>query len=333
MNIFFTGATGVVGRPTLERLVSAGHTVRAIARDDEKASVVQRAGAEPVRVDLFDADAVLAAVAGSDTILHLATNVPPMSRAARKSAWDTHNRLRTEATRNLVAAARAHGVTRIAKESVSFMYPDGGDEWIDESVPFFATDSPLVSGTRRGEEMVERFTGDTGGAGVVLRFGLFYGPGNRGTQDALRLARRRRSTIAGSPDAYMSSIHTDDAATAVVAALEIDSGVYNVVDDEPLTRRAHLDAFGAAFGLPELRPTPRWLIRLLAGADPTRVLTSSQRVSNRRFRDAAGWRPAYSSAREGWAAVAALEGRGSNRPGANRSGSNQPGSRQEEISG
>ncbi len=307
MNVFVTGATGVIGRPTVRRLLGDGHTVRAVARSDAKADALRAAGAEPVTVDLFDTIGVRDAVAGSDAILHLATHVPPMSRAVRKRAWATHNRLRTDATQHLLDAARANGVERFVKESVTFMYPDRGDEWIDESVPFFESDNPLVNATREGEKMVEAYT-DEGGKGVVLRFGLFYGFENRGTHEALRLARWRRAAVAGRPDSFMSSIHTDDVASAVVSALEAPAGVFNVVDDEPLTRRAYVDAFSAAFDLPRLRLTPGWMIRLIAGADPVRVLTSSQRVANRRFRDATGWAPAYRNAQDGWAAIAAAEG-------------------------
>src|SRR5215210_2082715 len=112
MNVFLTGATGAIGKPTLRRLVTDGHTVRAVARSDEKAKRVAAAGAIPVTVDLFDASAVKRAVVGSDAILHLATAVPPISRVARKGAWGEHNRLRTEANGHLLDAAHAHGVKR-----------------------------------------------------------------------------------------------------------------------------------------------------------------------------------------------------------------------------
>jgi nucleoside-diphosphate-sugar epimerase len=101
----------------------------------------------------------------------------------------------------------------------------------------------------------------------------------------------------------MSSIHTDDVATSVVAALDAPSGVYNAVDDEPLTRRQYLDAFSGAFGLKRVRRAPSWAVRLAAGPAATAVL-SSWRVSNRKLRDATGWRPRYPSAREGWRQIA-----------------------------
>lgn len=300
MKVFLTGATGAIGPTTVGALLDAGHNVRAVARDADKAARLRAAGAEPAVVDLFDADAVRDATAGCDVIAHLATNVPPLSRAARRGAWDTHNRLRTDGTRHLLAAASANGIGTVVKESVTFVYPDCRDGWIDEGI---TPDDrgPFLAPTLEGEELVTDF-GARGGRGVVLRFGLFYGPSSRSVDEGLRLARFRASTVVGRADAYLSSIHTDDVATAVVAALEAPSGIYNVVDDEPLTRRDYLDAFARAFDLPKLWLTPAWLLRLVAGG-PAEVLLASQRVANGRFRAATGWHPAYPSAHHGWAAI------------------------------
>ncbi len=299
MKVFVTGATGVIGTPTVARLIEAGHEVRAVARREEAATALRQAGAEPWAVDLFDAEAVRTAVVGSDAIAHLATNVPPFPQMLRTKAWVMHNRLRTEATSNLVAAARAEGIGRIVKESITFMYEDGGDAWLDESAPITA-DPGLMQPALDGERTAFELT-DAGGVAVALRFGLFYGGANRATDEMLRLARWRASMVAGKGSAYMSSLHAEDAATAVVAALDAPGGIYNVCDDEPLTRRDALDAFSAAFGLGRLHSNPGWLMRLLAGpAAASRI--ASQRVSNHGFRSATAWSPTYPSLREGWSA-------------------------------
>ncbi|MCJ7438754.1 MAG: NAD(P)-dependent oxidoreductase, partial [Acidimicrobiia bacterium] len=207
MKCFVTGATGAVGTPLVRALVEAGHDVRAVARDDAKARQLRDAGADPVMVDLFDGPALGDAVAGSDAILHLATNVPPVTRVAIPSAWRTHNRLRTETTEYLLAGARAHDISTFVKESITFTYPDRGADWIDESVAPDTSIKRLLP-TLEGEHLVEAFTTE-GGCGVVLRFGLFYGPDNRSIDEGLKLARLRSSSIAGRGDSYMSSIHTD----------------------------------------------------------------------------------------------------------------------------
>jgi nucleoside-diphosphate-sugar epimerase len=306
MKVFLTGATGVAGRATVPALLAAGHDVRAVSRRPEASAVLEAAGAEPVTVDLFDANAVADAVVGSEAVVHLATNVPELSKAARPKGWEQHNRLRVDATRNLVAAARATGATRFVKESITFVYADGGDAWLDEASPLLR-ELGLLAPTIEGEQLALGFEAD-GGIAVVLRFGLFYGgAGNRGTDENLKLARWRRSLVAGDPADYMSSIHCDDVARAVVAALSVPSGVYNVADDEPLTRGDYLAAFGAAFGVKTPKPTPARLVKLFGGAG-AEALVASQRVRNRKFREASGWTPTYPDARVGWAAVAAERG-------------------------
>ncbi|MDQ6855099.1 MAG: NAD(P)-dependent oxidoreductase [Actinomycetota bacterium] len=301
MNVFLTGGTGAVGPATVRALREQGHEVRAVARSDVKAAQLRKLGAEPARVDLFDGDAVKQAVDGCEAVLHLATNVPPLRRMASKKGWVTHNRLRTTATEMLVDAALTTGATKFVKESVSFVYPDGGDAWIDETTP--ADESVgMLQPTLEGERIIDRFTAGSG-QGVVLRFGSFYGPTARAIDEALRLARWRLSMVGGEPQSYVSSIHTDDVAGAAVAALDAPAGIYNVVEDDPVTRREYLDAFSAAFGVRKLRPTPTWLVKLTSRAAAAAVIRS-WRISNRKLRDATGWSPRYPSVREGWPAVA-----------------------------
>jgi nucleoside-diphosphate-sugar epimerase len=301
MKVFLTGATGAIGPATVRGLLAQGHHVRAVARSDDKATQLRELGAEPVAVDLFDGDAVKAAVDGREGVLHLATNVPPLRRIASKKGWATHNALRTTANELLIDAALTTGATRFVKESVTFSYPDSDDAWIDETTPPDESIA-MLQPTLEGERMVERFTAG-GGTGVVLRFGSFYGPTARMVDEAVRLARWRMSMLAGKPQGYVSSIHTDDIAGAAVAALDAPSGIYNIVEDAPATRREYLDEFSAAFGLPKLRPMPTWLVRLAGGSGAEAVIRS-QRVSNRKFREATGWSPRYPSVREGWPAVA-----------------------------
>lgn len=301
MKVFLTGCTGAIGPATVRGLLDKGHHVRGVARTDEKAAQLRSQGAEPVTVDLFDGDAVKTAVDGCEAVLHLATNVPPLRRMASKKGWATHNRLRTAATEHLVDAALWTGARTFVKESVTFVYPDGGDAWIDETTPPDES-IEMLRPTLEGERIVERFTAG-GGRGVVLRFGLFYGPTARGVDEVLRLARWRMSMVGGKPDAYLTSVHTDDVAGAAVAALDAPAGIYNAVEDEPVTRRDYLDAFSSAFGVAKLRPMPTWLVKLTSGSASAAVIRS-WRVSNKKLREATGWSPRYPSVREGWPAVA-----------------------------
>lgn len=303
-DIFLTGATGVLGRRAVPALVAAGHRVSAVARGPEKEAQLRSAGASPVAVDLFDPAAVRAAVKGHDVVCHLATHIPPTARAWRASAWATNDRLRREASRHLVDAALATGAERYVQESITFAYADGGDTWLDEDAPI--APNPVVASALDAAGHATRFS-EAGGTGVVLRFGLFYGPDSHHTTDTIAGVRRRFPHFPlGRPDTWLSSLHLDDAGTAVAAALLAPAGAWNVVDDEPVTRRHYLDSLAAALGAAPVR-YPGAVLARLAGRR-TDVLARSQRVSNRRFREATGWAPAVVSVDQGWPlVVAALE--------------------------
>jgi nucleoside-diphosphate-sugar epimerase len=298
--VFVAGATGVLGWRAVDRLVRSGHAVTGVARSEEKSARLERLGASPVRVDLFDADAIRDAVAGHDVVCNLATNIPPLSQARKNAAWLDNDRIRREASGHLVDAARAAGATRYVQESITFIYADAGDRWIDEDA---SLDVPAYTrSVLDAEAQAERFTA-SGGIGVVLRFGLFYGPDSHHTVDTVRFARRRLAVTLGRRDGYLSAITTDDAAAAVVAALDATAGTYNIVDDKPLTRREHFDALGRALGVRKLRILPA--IAAKVGGSKTEMLARSQRVSNERFKKETGWAPRCASARDGWPAVLA----------------------------
>jgi nucleoside-diphosphate-sugar epimerase len=298
MRVFLAGATGALGRPTSRALVAAGHRVRGVARGPAKAAVVRSDGAEPVEVSLFDTPALHGALEGCDAVAHFATKIPPVGRITRRNAAE-NDRLRRDASRCLVDAALAAGVATYLQESIAFLYADGGDAWLDEDAPLYA--SWLNDSARDAERETARFAAG-GGRGVALRFGAFYAPYARSTVDTVRLARRGLFPVVGSGAQFMSSIHVDDAATAAVAALGVDSGVYNVVDDEPLRFREYVEAVGASLGVAQRLRLPAWLMKAAFG-EGSHVLLVSRRVSNRRFRTAADWTPRAASARRHLPAV------------------------------
>lgn len=301
MDVFVLGATGELGRPAVREIVAGGHRVRAVTRSDAKAATIERLGAEPVPMrDVFDRDALTDAVRGADALLHLATRIPPVRAMRKPAAWAENNRLRSELTPMLVDVALEQGIGVFLAESITFVYPDCGADWIDESRPL-AGDNTALHSVLDLEREVERFRA-RGGNGVTLRFSAVYGPTAESTDASLRFARWRLAPVVGARDGYVSSIHTDDAGSAVSAALAAPSGTYNVTDDEPLLRRDYADAFADAFDLGRLRVVPPVLVRLAAGNSA--VLARSQRVRNDRFKEATGWTPRYPSAREGWRATA-----------------------------
>lgn len=299
MRVFVAGATGVLGRATVPRLVSAGHEVVGVARTADRAEQLQAQGASACTVDLFDASAVRAAVEGCDAVVHMATSIPPLSKAWRSSAWAVNDRLRREGTRVLAEAAADAGASVFVKETVCFFYPDSGAAWIDEEVPVLRR--AFSAASIDAEDSVTQFA-EEGRRGVVLRFGLFYSADSRSTKESLQTARLGFGPVIGRADAYQPSIHVDDAAAAVLAALDAPSGTYNVAD-EPITKAAWNDAFASAFGTRRLRPTPGWVMRL--GGSKLAVLGASRRVSSERFRRATDWAPVFPDATVGLPEVAA----------------------------
>jgi nucleoside-diphosphate-sugar epimerase len=277
-----------------------------MARGAEKATLLRSLGAQPVEVDLFDARAMTDAIAGHDGVLHLATRIPPASEMRKRSAWRDNDRLRNQGSSILVNAALAAGAKVYVQESITFLYASFGDTMLYETAPIDAP-WPLAS-AYDAERETARF-GTRGGQGVVLRFGLFYAPYAPSTLDAVRLARWRLFPVIGRGDHYVSSIHVDDAAAAVVAALAVPAGVYNVTDDEPLPMREYVRALTDAFGFPRPLSVPPALVRLMMGPASS-VFTRSQRVANTMFKAVSPWRPRHPSAREGFQAVArALDSR------------------------
>jgi nucleoside-diphosphate-sugar epimerase len=298
VDIFVTGGTGALGSRVVRRLVRAGHQVTATARSGSAAEVLARAGVRPVTCDLFDPTALRRAVAGHEAVLHLATAIPTGAAALRTSAWTMTSRLRREASRNLVNALLASGGRRYVQESLAFAYPDSRDRWLDEDAPL--DPHPVQAAILDGEAQTQHVC-DSGRAGVVLRFGMFYGAGSAHTRQELVAARRGLAVRPGPPGAYLAVVHLDDAAAAVeTIGLHAPGGVYNVVDDEPLTRREHADVLAAAVGVGKVRLLPSWVGRV----GKLVAVARSQRVHNHRARGA-GWSPVHRRAREGWRQVIA----------------------------
>jgi len=299
MRVFLLGGTGAIGGHALLALRTAGHEVSALARDREKSEAVEAQGASPVQVSMFDRAALERAFRGHDAIVNLATSMPTMATFAFRRAWRPTERIRIDGSAAVVDAALAAGVPRLVQESVSMVYPDCGDAWIDESV---APDPyPNARGNLAAESSAARFS-EAGGIGVILRLGLFYGPGARHSEQFLSMADHHVVPLVGSRNSYLSSIHVNDGGTAVAAALRAASGIYNIVDDEPLTNHAYAVALASAAGTRPLIRGPGRAAFLLG--DRLASLTRSMRVSNRRFREASDWQPRYPSAREGWRATA-----------------------------
>jgi nucleoside-diphosphate-sugar epimerase len=299
---FVTGATGVLGRATIPQLLASGYTVRALSRGKANDAAIHALGAEPVRADLFDPESLNRAVAGADAVLHLATRIPPSSEMRRRSAWVENDRIRADGTKNLVDAALAAGAHVFVYPSFAFVYPDSGDSWIDAaSTPVDPID--ILHSTISAEREVARFATEGGGRGISLRLGFLYGSDLPSTREQLQFARRGISMFGGAPLAFTPALWIGDAASALLAAIDrAPSGLYDVVDDEPLQQQQLNSALAAAAGRRKVLSFPTWLVRMMAGP-AAEAFTRSLRISNRRHREVTGWAPAVRSAVEGMALV------------------------------
>ncbi|HKT17674.1 MAG TPA: NAD(P)H-binding protein [Stellaceae bacterium] len=300
MRVLVAGATGVVGRRLLPLLTASGHEVTALVRAPARGAAIAQPGVTPIAADLFERAQLAAPMRGQEAVINLATHIPSSAFAMmRPGAWRENDRIRREASANLVDAALQAGVKRFVQESFAPTYPDRGAQWIDEGVAL--APSAYNRSLLDAERQAARFAG-RGGVAVVLRFAAFYGLDAVQTRVMVRLARLGFAALPGARDAYLSSIAHDDAASAAAAALTLPGGVYNVADDEPLTRRQFFDALAAALRVKPPSLPPRLMTLLLGSVGET--MARSARISNRKLRGSSDWAPRYKSARDGFAAIA-----------------------------
>jgi len=305
VRVFLAGATGAIGAPLLRMLVAEGHEVTGMARSRERAEAVRSVGAQAVVADALDAEAVTSAIASAhpEAVVHELTAIPARLDP-RKIVRDfaLTDRLRSEGTRNLVAAAQQAGVSRIVAQSIAFAYAPGPAGTIHgEGDPPIA--DPPAQFKRSAAAVAELERTVLGAGGLVLRYGYFYGPRTSISADGSlgREVARRRLPIVGGGDGVWSFIHVEDAARATVAALTRGAcGAYNVVDDEPALVREWIPALADALGAKHPRRVPAWLARPLAGEYGLMTMMRAQGASNARAKQALGWKPRYASWRVGF---------------------------------
>src|SRR5690348_15512638 len=187
MRIFLTGATGVLGRRVVPTLLKQGHSVTGVGRSAGRLADLARTGMTPCAIDLFDATAIRRAMAGHDTVVNLATHVPPNNRMFLPGAWREMDHVRRDGSTVLAEAAMANGVARFVQESFALIYPDAGDRWItEETPPNAARYNRSVLDAEASAQRVAR----AGATAVVLRFALLYGPGDPFAEQVLSMVRR-----------------------------------------------------------------------------------------------------------------------------------------------
>jgi nucleoside-diphosphate-sugar epimerase len=308
MHIFLAGATGAVGRSLIPILVEHGHTVAGTTRSAAKAGLLRSLGAEPVILDGLDGEAVRAAVAAErpDAIVHQMTALSGLSDIRKfEQAFAVTNRLRTEGTDHLLAAAREAGVERIVAQSYTgWPYARTGGPVKSEDDPLDPDPPRQLRAALDAIRHLESAT--TAAGGVVLRYGGFYGPGTGlvAGGEQLALVHARKFPVVGDGGGIWSFTHIEDAAGATLATLEDyrPGELYNVVDDEPAPVREWLPALAQAVGAPAPRHIPRWVARLM-GEHVVTMMCEVRGASNAKIKRELGWEPRWPTWREGFAAL------------------------------
>jgi nucleoside-diphosphate-sugar epimerase len=308
MKVFIAGATGAVGRPLVRALLANGHEVMGMTRSAAKGAPVRAAGAQVVVADALDRDAVVRAVTewAPDAVVNELTALESVRKYRNfDKEFALTNRLRTEGTDNLIAAATEAGARTFLSQSFgSWVYADGPAGLRTENDPLISKPFAKQRATFEALQHLEQATlGVSGMTGIVLRYAGFYGPGTSLAADGFvaEEVRKQRLPIVGDGAGVWSFIHVDDAAEATLAALEAGvAGVFNVVDDEPSPARDWIPFLAEVLGAKRPRHVPVWLARVAAGEIAVHAMTRMQGMSNEKAKSTFAWQPRYPSYREGF---------------------------------
>lgn len=277
-HVFVAGASGVIGRRVVRRLVDAGQRVSALTRSPERVAQLAELGAEPLLGDVYDAErlSLLLTAARPDALIHQLTDLADYDTAANA-------RLRREGTANLMAAATAAGVSDVVAQSIAWAYaPTNGRA--DESTPLDVdADEPRLTTVSAVASLESAVL--VAAHGVVLRYGMLYGPDTWFIKGGRRADEALAGTLAADRS-VTSFVHVDDAAAAAVAALDWPAGAVNIVDDEPATGTVWVPDFCAYVRAPAPEPTA------------TRMPWANG-ASNTRAKEL-GWNPLHPTWRGGW---------------------------------
>jgi nucleoside-diphosphate-sugar epimerase len=304
MRVFVAGASGAVGRRLVPMLVARGYQVIGTTTSEKNAETIRALGAEPVVVDGLDASGIGEAVARSepDAIIHQMTALSSTPDFKHFDRWFAlTNRLRTEGTENLLAAAKASGVRRFVAQSFTGWSNERTGGWIKtEEDPLDPRPVAQQRETLAAIRFLERAVTEAPLDGIVVRYGGLYGPGS--SEKLVEILRKRMFPVIGNGAGYVSSTHVDDAASGTLAALEHGRGgeIYNIVDDEPAPTRDFIPAIAEALGAPKPMRIPAWLGRLFAGDVAVAMMTEGRGSSNAKAKRELGWQPIWPSWRDGF---------------------------------
>ncbi|MEH2465374.1 NAD-dependent epimerase/dehydratase family protein [Nostoc sp.] len=297
MKIFVAGATGAIGRPLIAQLQAQGYDVVALTRSPERAQTLAEQGVESAIADVFDADAVKAAINSTqpEVVIEQLTSLPKTYTGESMGAAAALNtRIRREGGANVLAAAQAAGVRRYLRQSIAFWAVPGAG-LADEETPLAFNASPAVAADiLTVTEIERRLLGNPNIEGIALRYGFFYGPGTwfATDGDVAKQVRQQQFPIVGNGKGVWSWLHIEDAAIATVAAVERGNpGIYLITDDRPLEVRVWLSAYAQWLNAPPPLQVSVEDTLLLSGADAVYYGTQMRGASNAKAKRELNFQP------------------------------------------
>ena len=287
LTVGILGATGVYARHLIPRLTARGIKVRALVRRPEAASVARHCGAQILTADIFDLASLCAGLEGCDVALNLATSLPGPSG---RGDYAENDRLRREGTPVWVEATRRAGVQRVLQQSIAMVNAAGTDRWCDEDTPYAKSESEIaniaVTAALSMEESVRQSDRDW----LILRGGLFYGPGTGFDDDWFERAKTGKLRLPGDGQSFVSLVHIADMAEATLAAIELwpSRQAIIVADNEPARWRDVFSYVADLVNAPPPQPGGR-------------MGFPSFRATNARACSLLQWKPVYPDCRAGLA--------------------------------
>ena len=306
MKIFVAGASGVIGKRLLPKLIEAGHQVTAMSRTAKNAEGIKAMGAHFVMGDAFNGGAMnsLLANAKPDVVIHQMSSLPDRIEPSDVATQLAENdRLRVLGTRNLVSAAVAAGCKRVIAQSVAFAYDPAGTSLKVEADLLYGAAPKAFNGMIASVVSLERAVmKEPKVEGVVLRYGYLYGPGTAYASDGTFAedVKARKISIIGDGTGVYSFIHVDDAVAATLLAIQGPPGVYNIVDNEPAAIKDWLPYYAQALQAKEPKTAGKFLASFGAGPYGLYLMLEQKGASNAKAKQQLGFAPKYASWRQGF---------------------------------
>jgi len=242
MKVFVAGATGILGRRTVKKLIQQGYKVVGLSRSPNNYDWLSKEGAEPRAGSIFDTENLKNISKDCEVFIHLATSIPQRIRTTADD-WSLNDRIRREGTRCMINAALSNDNSKLyIQPSITFLYGDRNGQWVDEDARLPMQQIDLVESSVAMEKIVNQASQTKGLPAVILRIGSIYSSDSATTRAMLDYTQQGLfKVIGGDQDIYIPLCNADDAAEAIVKSIEgyqdVIGMTFNVCDDNPPTHR------------------------------------------------------------------------------------------------